>query len=146
MSSNLSVMPTTAGPARVADALLRSLGGRQVVIRLPGNAVPGNDQEQLGLVAPLFQDVVLGPVVFRRVRASMAEKTAARYELLVSVNAITALMGTLGYASADVLFGQAVGVVVDQALLEIETVTSSEAFGQPYLYRLQMRGALQQKV
>lgn len=130
----------------MADALLRSLGGRSVLLRLPGNANPGVDQEQLGLAGPLFQDVPLQPVAYRRVRAGASETSSTRYELMVSATAVQALMGSLSYGSANALFAQAVGVVVDQVLMEIEAATASEAFGQPYLYRLELRGPMQQRV
>lgn len=146
MSSDLSVMPASAGPLRVADTLLRSLGGRSVLLRVPGNAVPNSDQEQLGLVAPTFQDMELSPVLYRKVRATMPQTTSARYELLVSASAIAELVGSLGYSSANALFALATGVVVDQILMEIEAASASEAFGQAYLYRLELRAPLQQRV
>ncbi|MHB1702124.1 MAG: hypothetical protein ACYCSN_18715 [Acidobacteriaceae bacterium] len=146
MSSDLSVRAATPGAARVADALLRSLGGRSVLLRLPQSAVAGDDQEQLGMAAALFQDIPLAPVAYRRVRAAASEKTSARYELMVSASAVQALMGSMAYSSASALFAQAVGVVVDQVLMEIEAATASEAFGQAYLYRLDLRAPLQQRV
>lgn len=146
MSGDLSVRPATPGPTRVADALLRSLGGRSVLLRLAGNAVPGSDQEQLGLAGPLFQDVPLSPVIYRRVRPAVSETRGARYELMVSASAVQGLMGSLSYSSPGALFAQAVGVVVDQVLMEIEAATASEAFGQAYVYRLELRGPLQQRV
>jgi len=51
------------------------------------------------------------------------------------------VVGSLAYGSADVLFASACGVVVDGATLEITSVTSAEAFGSVYLYRLGLRAA-----
>jgi hypothetical protein len=69
---------------RAADVLLRCGGGRQVFLRLPAPASSGDTTEQLGLGVPVFQDVALEPVVFRKARATFAEGKAAMSELLVS--------------------------------------------------------------
>jgi hypothetical protein len=130
--------------ARVADTLLRSVGGRTVLLHIPAPAVQGDLGEQVGLAAPLFQDVALGPAVFRKIRPRIATaqtERVAQFELLVSASAVLAIVGSLGYRSADLLFGQACGVLVDGALLGITSVTSAEAFGSVYLYRLGLRAA-----
>ena len=128
--------------ARVADALLRSLGGRTVQLHIPAQAIPGDIGEQLGLALPLFQDIAIGPAVFRKVRprlASAAKERPAESELLLSASAVMQVVGSLGYGSADVLFAGACGVVIDGTTLEITSVTSAEAFGSVYLYRLGLR-------
>lgn len=125
---------------RLADALLRSVGGRIVQLRLPAPAVVGDPGEQLGLAVPQFQDTPLGPAAFRRVRTS-ARPHGVTYELLVSASAVRALVGSLEFHSADVLFSIAAGIVVEGALLEITSAISAEAFGEVYLYRLGLRGA-----
>jgi hypothetical protein len=128
---------------RMADALLRSLGGRTVLFHIPTPAIPGDLGEQLGLATPLFQDVALTPVVLRRVRpkiATAATERVAEYELLVSASAVEKVVGSLAFQSAEVLFGQACGVIVDGELREITSVTSVEGFGAVYLYRLGLRG------
>jgi hypothetical protein len=125
---------------RIADALLNGVGGRMVKLRVPSPGTPGDVEEQVGLATPSFQDLGLGPVCFRRVQASVSR--FVQYELLVSASSVLGLVGSLEYESADVLFGQATGVLVDEALLAIEAVTSAEAFGEVYLYRLKVRGAL----
>ncbi len=132
-----------SGQGRIADGLLRSLGGRTVLLRMPGAAVPGDLGEQVGLAAPLFEDLELGPVVWRKVRAKIATaetERAAEYELLVSATAVKRLVGSLAFQSASVLFGQAAGVLVDGVLMQITSATSAEAFGAVYLYRLGLKG------
>ena len=89
--------------ARVADTLLRGTGGRMVKLRVPAPAIPGDVEEQVGLATPEFQDVVLGPVCFRKVRPTVTD--AVQYELLVSATAVEAMVGSLAYESASVLFG-----------------------------------------
>jgi hypothetical protein len=142
-----------AAAVRAADSLLRTIGGRQVLLRTPAPAVPDDDGEQLGLATPLFQDSLLAPVVFRRVRPKVPSsvtdpgRTPAQYELLVSVTAVNALAGTCGYGSADALFAAAYGVLLPETdlpgvLLEIQSATWSEVGGAPYLYRLLLRAPL----
>lgn len=126
---------------RMADALLRTVGGRTVLLRISAPAVAGDLGEQIGLATPGFSDVALGPVVFRKVRPKAETGQAVQYELLVSATAVSKAVGVLGFDSAGVLFGQAAGVVVDGSLLRITTATSVEGFGSVYLYRLGLTGA-----
>ena len=132
----------SAAQARVADALLRSLGGRTVLLHIPAQAVPGDLGEQVGLATPQFQDLPIGPAVFRKVRPRLAihlVERAADSEMLLSATAVMQVVGSLGYRSADVLFANASRVVVGGAMLEIMSVASVEAFGSVYLYRLGLR-------
>jgi hypothetical protein len=120
---------------RAADALLRGVGGRVVTLRLPGPAVPGDATEQLGLAVPEFQDMELAPVVLFAGSKGMTV-------LLVSASAVSGIVGSLGYSAADVLFAGAYGVLVNDALLEVVSVTEQEAGGVPYMYRLTLREPL----
>jgi len=132
-----------SGHVRMSDSLLRSLGGRTVLLHIPAPAIEGDLGEQLGLAAPEFQDVELGPAVLRRVRAKIAVGTheqVAQYELLISPSAVEKVVGTLAYDSAAILFAQAAGVMVDGELLEIASFAPAEAFGVTYLYRLGSSG------
>jgi len=129
---------------RMADVLLRSLGGRTVLLHVPAPAIPGDIGEQLGLATPLFQDIALGPAALRKVRPRIATaetERPAEYELLLSASAVKRAVGSLAFDSADVLFAQAGGVVIDGQLMEITSATSAEGFGSVYLYRLGLRGS-----
>jgi hypothetical protein len=129
---------------RVADVLLRAMGGRCVKLRMPAPAVPADVTEQLGIAMPLFQDLDLTPVVFRKARATALGSKPARWELVVSATAIEAVVGSLGFSSASLLFEQAFGVLVDDELLEIISATAEQAFGRPYVYRLILLAPLAQ--
>jgi hypothetical protein len=111
-------------------------------MRMPAVAVPAADAEQLGLVTPGFQDVELGPAVFRKARPTAALGKAPRYELMVSVATVTGIVGSLGFESAAVLFQNAAGVLVGDRLMFVTSCTSSEACGEIYLYRIGLRGPL----
>jgi len=115
---------------RAADALLRANGGRVVLLRLPAPAVANNDGEELGLATPQFQDVELAPTAFRT-----AEKTST---LLVSGSAVKAIVGSLKFNSAEVLFETAAGVVVDGVVYTILSSTAATADGETYVYSLDL--------
>lgn len=139
------VMVSTAAANRAADALLRSAAGRSVLLRIPSPGTPGDPTEQLGLAVPSFQDVELAPAVFRKARAMGVTGSKARqprWEVLISATAVSAAVGSLAFDSDSVLFEQASGLVVDGTLLEIESVTDSQIFGSPYVYRLTVRTPL----
>jgi hypothetical protein len=143
MSSDLSVRSYSPIAQRAADALLRSLGGFSVSLQVPSPAAAG-DAAQIGITPQGYQQLQLSPAIFRRVRAPMVEGQPTKFELMVSASAIETQVGALQLASADALFAQAAGVAVDGKLFLIEAVTAPEAFGQVYLYRLQLREALPQ--
>jgi hypothetical protein len=127
---------------RAADVLLRCGGGRSVLLRMPAPASAGDTTEQLGLAVPSFQDLELAPVVFRKARATMANGKATKTELMVSATAVNALVGSMGYSAANVLFATAFGVLIDEVLMEIESATESEVGGSTYVYRLVLRAPL----
>lgn len=134
-----TLLTSTGAAARAADVLLRVAGGRSVILRLPAPAVPADPSEQLGLATPQFQDVLLGPVVFRRARALATPGKPARSELLVSASVVTRLAGTQSYVSASAFFASAFGVLCGDEFFEILSFTEEQVFGQPYVYRLVLR-------
>ena len=123
------------GAERAADALLRTNGGGAVWLRLPAPAIAGSDAEQLGLGTPGFQDVELSPAVFRK-----AKSTAT---LLLSASALKAVLGSVEFDSADVLFETAAGVVAGGVLYTIVSRTTSTADGKAYTYALELRAPVQ---
>ena len=133
------VMQSNAAATRAADTLLRSAGGRRVLLRIPSAATAGDATEQLGLATPTFQDVELAPVLFRKAMPHLSTANGVRWELLVSATAVNAVVGSLTFQSGSVLFAQAYGVLVDETLMEIEFATASQIFGEPYVYRLMLR-------
>ena len=124
---------------RAAEALLRGTGGRAVMLRLPAPATGVAEQEQIGLVAPKFNDVELSPVVFRRSQPQAKADGTARWELLVSAISVAAIVDATGSESASAVFATAFGVMVGETLMEIEAVSSSDMDGAPYVFRLRLR-------
>ncbi|MGI4829459.1 MAG: hypothetical protein ACRYFU_14880 [Janthinobacterium lividum] len=121
--------------SRMADAMLRVCGGSVVMLRVPGAAIPGDDAEQLGQATPEFQDLPLGPAVWRKAR------TATDGELVISATAVELIVGTLAYDSAAVLFRTAAGVLVDGDLLEIVSAVGITARGDVAVYRVVVKGS-----
>jgi hypothetical protein len=131
------LLSASGAAVRTADALLRGTGGRVVLLRLPAPGIPGDPTEQLGLAAPEFQDVELGPVVIYGESAKGAN--AGTRDMLVSASAVSGIVGSLGYSAAGVLFAVAYGVLVDGVLMEVVSAGESEVGGVPYVYRLVLK-------
>lgn len=141
MSADLSIRTYSPIAQRAADALLRSLGGFSAGLMMPQTGAGGAASE-IGITPQTYQQLPLSPALFRRVRVVMEEGQPEKFELVVSASAVATQAGALQVASADALFAQAAGVTVNGKLFLIEAVTAPEAFGQAYVYRLQLREAL----
>jgi len=132
-------------PQMLADALLRSVAGASAQLRVTGTITTSN-QSEVGLLATTFAQVVVSPVVMRKLRPSFKEGDATKWELLVSATSVQAQVSALDLASAQALFAMTLAVTVAGQDYLIESVASNEAFGQVYLYRLLLRQALSQSL
>jgi hypothetical protein len=124
---------SSCAATRAADALLRSLGGANLSLRLPANITSSGAATELGLAAPIFDDVAVSPVV---IRSRSGVQAGNIFDLLVAASAIAALVQDRNFDSADALFAAALGFVYNGDLLRIESVTSDDFAGSPYLYRI----------
>jgi hypothetical protein len=129
----------------LADALLRSVAGTSALLRVTGTATDTNMSE-LGILAANFADVVVSPVVMRKLRPTWQQDGQSRWELLVSATGIEQQVSALDLVSAQALFAMTLAVTVAGQDYLIESIASNEAFGEPYLYRLLLREARQQAV
>ena len=129
----------------LADALLRSVAGTTALLRVTGANTESNMSE-LGLVATTFGNVVVSPVVMRKLRPSWNEDGESKWELLVSASGVQKQVNALNLTSAQALFAMTLVVTVAEQDYLIESVASNEAFGQVYLYRLLLRETKQQAV
>ncbi len=132
-------------PQMLADALLRSVGGASAQLRVTNVSSDGSMSE-VGLVATAFVDVVVSPVVLRKLRPTWHEGDQSQWELLVSATSVEAQLSALSLDSAQSLFGMTLAVTVAGQDYLIESIASNEAFGQVYLYRLLLREGKQQAV
>lgn len=125
----------------IADALLRSVAGTKARLRVTGSN-SGSNQAELGLIATTFSEVEVSPVVMRKLRSAKSGE-AIQWEMLVSATSVQAQVNALEVSSAQALFAMALAVTVDSIEYLIDSVTSNEAFGNVYLYRLQLSQASQ---
>ena len=144
MSDTASRNPTVASQ-RLADALLRSVSGASARLRITG-VNPDTNMSELGLVTTSFAEVTIGPVVMRKLRPTWQEGNSTLWELLVSATGVQQQVTALDLASAQSLFAMTLAVTVAEQSYLIESVSSNEAFGRVYLYRLLLREAHQQCV
>jgi hypothetical protein len=105
-----------------------------------------SSQSEVGLVATTFAEVVISPVVMRKLRPTWQENGESKWELLVSATGIEQQVNALDLASAQSLFAVTLAVTVAGQDYLIESIAANEAFGQVYLYRLLLREARQQAV
>jgi hypothetical protein len=122
----------------LADALLRSVGGASAHLRVTGSNL-GSNQAEVGLIATTFSEVEVSPVVMRKLRSSAKEGDAPQWEMLVSATSIQAQLNALDIASAQALFAMTLAITVAGNDYLITSVTTNEAFGKVYLYRLTLR-------
>jgi hypothetical protein len=139
MSDTASRNPTGA-PQMLADALLRTVAGATATLRVVGTNA-STDQSQLGLLASTFAEVVVSPVVMRKLRPAWQEGGQSKWELLVSATGVAAQVDALDLASAQSLFAMTLLVTVAGQDYQIESVAANEAMGVVYLYRLLVREA-----
>jgi hypothetical protein len=143
--SDTSPRNPTGAPQMLADALLRSVAGTTALLRVTGTNAD-TDQSELGLVSTNFAEVVVSPVVMRKLRPSWQEGGESKWELLVSATGVEQQVNALELASAQSLFAMTLAVTVAGQDYLIESIAANEAFGQVYLYRLLLREARQQAV
>ena len=122
----------------LADALLRSVGGTSAQLRVSATSTDGSMSE-VGLVANQFAEVVLSPVVMRKLRPRYHEGGQSQWELLISASSVEQQVSALDVESARSLFAMTLTVAVAGQDYLVESVASNEAFGQVYLYRLLLR-------
>jgi hypothetical protein len=135
----------TGAPQMLADALLRSVAGASAQLRVTGTSTV-SDQSEVGLVATTFSEIVLSPVLMRKLRPTFKEGDAPRWEMLVSATSVQAQISALDVPSAQALFAMTLAVTVAGQDYLIESVASNEAFDQVYLYRLLLRQAFPQSL
>ena len=115
------------------------------MLRVTSANVTSNLSE-LGLAATPYVEVVVSPVVMRKLRPKWQEADESQWELLVSATGVEQQVAALDFVSAQALFAMTLAVAVGGQDYLIESIASNEAFGQVYLYRLLLREARPQAV
>jgi hypothetical protein len=142
MSDTAARSPVSA-PQMIADALLRSVAGSSAQLRVTGASGDSN-QSELGLIATTFSEVVISPVVMRKLRPTRKAGEAPQWEMLVSATSVQAQINALDLPSVQALFAMTLAVTMAGSEYLIESVASNEACGRVYLYRLTLREMFQQ--
>jgi hypothetical protein len=129
----------------LADALLRSMTGTSALLRVTGTNTDTNMSE-VGLVATTFAEVVVSPVVMRKLRPTWQDDGEPKWELFMSATGVAQQVSALDLSSAQSLFAMTLAVTVAGQDYLIDSIAANEAFGQVYLYRMLLREARQQAV
>jgi hypothetical protein len=138
MSDTASRNPTWCGADAGGCAVANGGGERGDAFRVAGVGA-STDQSQLGLAATGFAEVVVSPVVMRKLRPAWQEGGQSKWELLISATGLDAQVNALDLASAQSLFAMTLAVTVAGQDFLIESVAANEALGSVYLYRLLLR-------
>jgi hypothetical protein len=125
---------------RATEALLRTMGGSTVHVRVPAQVLAAGDGGQLGIDGPPTQDVALAPVVVRNASLNRKavlgdERNRLRTELLIPASSLQT-REVHDAATAKEFFTSALGVIVRGKLLRVESFAADEYGSVPYLYRV----------
>ena len=120
---------------RAADAMLRSLGGKEISMLLPLTAMPGDASAQLGLADPGVEEVKISPVIVRNLPTANSGPRR-RVEFLVPASGIAMALSARDFAGAEQLMEATLGIVHDGELFHIEGFTREYFGGTAYLYRV----------
>lgn len=122
-----------AALVRAANAMLAALGGDQVSLLLPANAMASDAAGQLGLVDPGVQQVVVAPVVTHNL--PMTDSGPARkIEFTLPASVLESQLQGIGIGTVEELFEAAMGLMYDGDLFHIETVIPENFAGTLYFY------------
>src|SRR5208282_2602735 len=96
-------------PQMLADALLRSMTGTTALLRVTGTNTD-TSMSEVGVVATSFADVVVSPVVMRKLRPTWQEGGESKWELFVSATSIEQQVNSMELPSAQSLFSMTLAV------------------------------------
>jgi hypothetical protein len=116
---------------RCADAMLRALGGTQIILRVAA-ASAGDNDSQLGLTPPVSEDLSLAPAVLRMLKPTTDGRRQLR--VMVSSGSVKAAAEARGVADAENWLLCAQGLVHCGRLMHIDSVVADHFAGSEYLY------------
>ena len=118
---------------RFADAILRSLGGSQITLRLSDPST-GDTASQLGLEAPTAGDMQISPAAIKAL--DPAPNGSRRIEVLLSATALRTIARNYGVENVVPWLLSMQGVLHDGVIMRIATVTVDKFYGKECLYHL----------
>jgi hypothetical protein len=119
--------------ARFADALLQSLGGTQVTLRLSDPST-GDTSSQLGLEAPTAEDMQLSPAAIKALEPEADGRR--RIEVVVSATSLGTIARNYGIEDVAAWLLGMQGVLHYGGVMRIANVTVDEFHGKDCLYHL----------
>lgn len=119
---------------RAAEALLRTLGGCAISVRVPVGIGGTGNAGEFGLAGAATEDVTLSPVVVRRTRGQV-KNIRGRVELLISAASLASAK-EINDAASEAFFDSALGVIHEGVLKCIVSFSVDDFGGMPYLYRV----------
>jgi hypothetical protein len=122
---------------RAAEALLRTLGGCTIYVRIARAVVTSGDGSQLGLQPVATDDVELSPAVTRALPRKADSQR--RMEITISAASLSRAKDIEDADSAQQFFNAALGIVYAEKLWRIESLLVDDFAGTPYLYRVIVR-------
>ena len=136
--SNTAGIGRGAAAVRAAEALLRTLGGDEVVFRVPSATANPGDSAQLGLAGTATEDVSLAPVVVQQARSASPSTQSGELELLISAASLGRAREIHKASDALAFFESALGVVVRERLMRVVSVKTEQLGGVAYLYSVRV--------
>ncbi len=118
---------------RFADALLRSLGGTQITLRLADPA-SGDTPSQLGLEAPIFEELEIAPAIVRTLPA--ADDGRRRAEVTLSATSLRNKALDYGVEDAMAWLSGMRLVLRSGEVMRINKVAAEQFAGADCLYHL----------
>jgi hypothetical protein len=120
--------------ARMAESMLRALGGGEVTLLLPISEAADTASQRLGLAPESLEQVPCAPVVVRSL--SRQQERTPGYELLFPASLVLTVSQVRGISTAEVLFTVTRGVLCGNMRLRVHSAAAECFAGKPYLYRV----------
>jgi hypothetical protein len=124
-----------AAAVRAADAMLRTLGGTEVILLFAAAGLPAGALAELGLVDPGVEQALIAPVIVRELTTETSGPRR-RIEVLAGQAAMAQQVSQRNVVSADVLFETALGLVYSGEVFHIQGFVVERIAGVAYLYRV----------
>ena len=132
--SELGIIPGRGcAVARFADAVLRTLGGTRVTLRLSDPST-GDTASQLGLEAPRAEDIEIYPATVKPLTPTDGGRR--RVEAVVSATSLRSIAKDYGVEDVPAWLLEMRGLVEGESVMRIATVTVEKLYGKECLYHL----------
>lgn len=131
-SVNLTPSLSGLGAARAVEAMLRSLGGTRVALRMPV-AADSSPKTGLGLAQSAWEEVVLEPVLLH-----MTLTRPQHFELIVGAETLRVVMGAASEEAAAEVMSRAGRVRCGESVFRIAEVKPEFMAGRLSLYKLRL--------